>query len=705
MSAPTTSPSRWEPWLATLLLLGAALWFGWAVSRGWTNGNLPGCEFRQAQTAVSAYWIQHDRDFSLAYPTPVLGKPWSIPMEFPLYQWCAVLLADSTGWPLTQAARAVSLVSLVLALPALWILLRRFGLSPARRALLVALVLTCPLLIFYARAFLIETMALLFALWFVAAFGEAMHARRFGWLLLANLAGAAAGPVKVTTFILYLIPAAAWGAWLLWQAWRERAGSWRPVLTTLAWGLGCVVLPFVATVAWTRYADGVKAQSVSGAFLASGNMTGFNFGFGLFSLRFSAGAWQAMFKFWSQGILAAPLALAAAVLATVLGGRWRRPALACLALFFLAQFVFPLLYAWHEYYFVANAALLVLAAGFALCGLLESRRLRSVGMIAAAGLLVAQGRLFLENYYGPHLSYVSYGGTSLTRLLRHLTDPGEVLVVAGEDWDSTTPFFAQRRALMVRRSLEKDWDYLYRAFRALHDEQVGALILTGEQRANTELLLVAERDLGIDPRPVLAHGESTVYLHRDLIAEYATDPVRNAPYSGILWRERLEPRIPRRSLAGAEIDAASLEGRDRLLFTRMAPRPHRFFSQFGSGRVPRGDDRVFTAHPLTRLWFHVPAGATTASLSFGIGEGAYADPAKTTDGVEFRLSALRPDGARQTLFSRTLDPARNPSERGELRATIALDPVAGGDLLLETLPGPHGDASFDWAFIGDVAIR
>ncbi|HLP07771.1 MAG TPA: hypothetical protein VK178_06365 [Opitutaceae bacterium] len=708
MSAPvpTHNSARWENWLSALLLTAAAIWFGWAVTRAWHNGNLPGCEFRQAQTAVSAYWIQHDRDFSLAYPTPVLGKPWSIPMEFPLYQWSVVAVSDLTSTPLVQSARAVSLACLILALPALWILLRRFGLPPARRALLVALVLTCPLLVFYARSFLIETMVLASALWFVAAFGETMHSRRFGWLLVANVAGAIAGPVKVTTYLLYLIPAATWGAWLLLRAWRERAGSWQPVRATLAWGLGCVALPFAATFAWTDFADEVKASSLGGAFLGSANMTGFNFGLGeIFGLRFSSDAWSQMFHYWSQGILAAPVALAAAAVAALFGGRWRWPALGSIALFFLAQFIFPLLYAWHEYYFVANAALLVLGAGFALCGLLEARQTRVAGWLLAGALLLGQGQLFVTSYLRPHLSYLSYGGTGLTELLRQMIDPEEVLVIAGEDWDSSTPFFARRRALMIRRNLESDWDYLDRAFRGLQGEQVGALLLTGEQRQNSKLLQMAIDHLGIDRRPVADHGNTTIYLHRDLIADHAADPFRQTAFSSVVWRERFEPEQPPPSLAGREIETATLVGRSRLLFRTMEPQPFKFFSQFGSGRVPMAGKHVVTAHPLTRFWFHKPAAASTLTFTFGIGDGAYTDPANFTDGVEFRVSEILADGTTHQLYSRTLEPVDVPADRGEIRATVALKPGSTGDLLLETGPGAGNNFSCDWAFIGGVVFE
>ena len=68
--------------------------------------------------------------------------------------------------------------------------------------------LTCPLYIFYARAFLIETMALMFSVWFLQGFIAAVTQRSPFWLLVVNVAGLGAGLVKVTTFMLYLLPAA-----------------------------------------------------------------------------------------------------------------------------------------------------------------------------------------------------------------------------------------------------------------------------------------------------------------------------------------------------------------------------------------------------------------------------------------------------------------------------------------------------------------
>lgn len=47
--------------------------------------------FRQTQTAISVLWMIKEGHY-LNYQTPVLGFPWSIPFEFPLYQWMVLFI-------------------------------------------------------------------------------------------------------------------------------------------------------------------------------------------------------------------------------------------------------------------------------------------------------------------------------------------------------------------------------------------------------------------------------------------------------------------------------------------------------------------------------------------------------------------------------------------------------------------------------------
>src|SRR3569833_806459 len=55
--------------------------------------------FRQTQTAISAYWLMQGGDF-FSYLTPLFGAPWTMPLEYPLFQELAAILCRLTGWPL-----------------------------------------------------------------------------------------------------------------------------------------------------------------------------------------------------------------------------------------------------------------------------------------------------------------------------------------------------------------------------------------------------------------------------------------------------------------------------------------------------------------------------------------------------------------------------------------------------------------------------
>ncbi|HEX2862273.1 MAG TPA: glycosyltransferase family 39 protein, partial [Lacunisphaera sp.] len=200
------SPDRVESIIATVCLGLVLLFHGWGASVGWNSQSLPGCEFRQTQTALSAHFILREKNYSLAYPTPVLGKPWSIPMEFPLYQWTVAKVTELSGWPLTQVGRGVSLVCFYLTLPALYGLARCLGLPRARALLVLSFIVICPLYIFYARAFLIETMAWMFGSWFLLGYVMSAGQRRPAWLVVAAAGGVGAGLVKVTTLIAFLLP-------------------------------------------------------------------------------------------------------------------------------------------------------------------------------------------------------------------------------------------------------------------------------------------------------------------------------------------------------------------------------------------------------------------------------------------------------------------------------------------------------------------
>jgi len=687
-------PGRLESWVALAVFVACLAGHFAGAMVGWQSRNLPGVEYRQAQTALSAYFIKEGRDFSLAYPTPVLGKPWSIPLEFPLYQWTVVAVSDATGLGLTKSGRVVSLACFYLMLPALYLLLGRWRVAPGHRWLVLAVVVTCPLYVFYSRAFLIETMALMFGVWFWVAFERAVTQRSPAWLVLAIVAGTGAGLVKVTTFLLYLLPAAGWAAVHLW---RHRSDSWR---RELAWMLGAVVIPFGATLGWLRYSDAVKALNPSAQFLRSGESLSFTLGAP--ATRVSAELWAMKGRLIATQLSWLPMLVGSAALAVAVARpRFRELAL-CLGVFAAALVAFPILYAYHEYYYLANAVMLMLALGLVLVALAESTSPRWLLALAMLTVLAGQANVYFDRYY-PTQQGVSAGGDGLTQALHALTGRDDVIVVTGQDWNSMTPYYAQRRALMLRGDVEGNPAQVDAALAALAGEKIGALALAGPVGGRAWLVdrLVAR---GLEPQPSFYWRDTAVYLpaadrarNVQKLDELIFPEVRVAPAAVLHLEQPVNGWYQVRTLPRSQ----------RATFDGMTPMPVRFYSTYGLSLERTAGRMDFGAHPVTRLVFALPAGRHVFHSTVKFSPDAYrADlpDSEATDGVEVSLAVLGPGESRQVVYTRRVDPRHHREDREGRPLRVEFVLPQAEEVELSVGPGPNDNSTRDWVTLGRVKI-
>jgi hypothetical protein len=691
-----------QPWVRGVFL--AMLAFNlWAVSVGWRNINLPGCEFRQAQTAISALFIQRDHDFSLAYPTPVLGKPWSIPMEFPLYQWTVVATSNLTGISLVTAGRTISALCFYLTLPALSLLLRQFGYDTITRRIALCLMLTCPLYIFYARAFLIETMALMFGAWYFYGLVRAVTERDVRWLTGCAVAGTAAGLVKVTTFMGFAAAAALWAAMWLWKE-RPKAGQRdsRLLRRRLGWLLAANAVPGLAVLWWLHFSDAVKLLNPSGQMLTSANLADWNFGIGQ---RVSPRLWQAHASIVFREIVS-PFAVLVAALAVPLGSRQRSvAALACLGFFVGVQFVFPVLYAWHEYYYVASAFAAVLALALVLSAPLESKGVRrSAGWVLMVAVLAVQ----ITTWYRLHWreqATTGAGGSGLTAALEYVTSPGDVLVVAGDDWNSMIPYYSERRALMIRDDVLREASRLDDALRLMQGESVGALVLRGNQRENVKLLEQMAATFGIERRPALFWQDATVYLTSRLRSE-ALEALARRKFQDVLPGPA-EIADKGNGLAARELRYAELSPHQQALFRSIQPAPVRFFTSMGPDTWEANGELRFYAHPDTRLDFALTPGSHRLRTRIGLVAAAYTEgpPEGQSDGVTFAIVVRYSDGHREKLREQDINPRDHESDRGDVSIDWAFVLPSAAELEIAISAGPNGNNMKDWATLAPIVIE
>ena len=133
--------------MVTLLgVLGLGFSF-YATSVGFYNTLFDFHGFRQTQTAISADSIMQGGSF-LRYETPVLGPPWSLPFEFPLYQGIVAAAARAFSTPLDQTGRFISIVFYYLCFFPLFSILSCIGLRGTEMVPSLALFAVSPIYVF-----------------------------------------------------------------------------------------------------------------------------------------------------------------------------------------------------------------------------------------------------------------------------------------------------------------------------------------------------------------------------------------------------------------------------------------------------------------------------------------------------------------------------------------------------------------------------
>ena len=696
-----TTERRLSVLLVVLFCAAAAVHLHFATLN-WRYRFMAGHEFRQTQTALIAHYIDQENNFSPDYSVPLLGKPWVLPLEFPFYEWGVVALSRVTGRPQFESARALSLASFYLTLPAVFLLLGPLGLDRARRLFVLACALLCPVYIFYARAVLVDPLALLCSVWFLLAFTRLLAPGRtssrllprLGWLLLTILTGTAAGLIKSLVWFVWVLPAFAYGLWRLWQTWRS--GGFPAALRTIAWGLGAMLVPVVVSLWWARYTDAIKAAHPSAFIFTSANLARDNYGTFSLAARLSGDTWKNLLACWQQSLLP-PWALALIVVPALLFlPAWRRRIAAALALFLAAQLLIPLAYAYQDYYFYAANLFAVAALAFVFLGLLDSKLPR---LLSAPLLLLPLAALFASyraDYL--HLQAVrSFGGSGLTEAIKAYTPPHTVLVVAGDDWCAVIPYYTERRALMIRRGLETDSAYLDRAFADLADEEVSALVLTGDQRGNRALVERAAAEFNLDTAPTFTHPAGDVYC-----SNFYREPIRERLHGAHGYNQVTTAAASRPGTGPADPLITVPAGAAPHVFSMVRPAPSHYRFAFGYGTWLLDGDRCLNMHAESDLVVPAPATARHIHWEFGLVPTAYERDGDTTDGVVFIIDAESPDGTTRQLLRRVLDPVFEPADRGNQIVDIPYSPLSGERLLFRTRN--NGAADFDWSYTRRLII-
>ncbi len=434
--------------------------------------------FRQTQTALTSYWIIKE-GFTFAYQTPVGGRPWAIPFEFPLYQGLVAVIAKTFDLSLDVVGRLVSYLFL---LACLWPIAGIFRLLKLNREtfyIFAALILSSPVYLYWGRSFMIETTALFFTIAFLYYFTLGL---REGFTASCNalllLCATLALLQKSTTALPVLVVAALIYAYVT----LRHAEGFKSLfkLRVVAPPVFGFLVPVVIAYIWVKFTDDQKSLNLLGEYLTSARLSAWNWG--TFAERFAPPLYE---KVILMRVFVGNIGAVVGLILFIYFPIWcikkgRKTELAlfsiALALGFLPFFMFPNLHIVHTYYQSANLAFLLFAAALALGTIYSYAPKAITGFFL---FIVASNYVYFGIKYYPAISqrFSSYDrDIAVGKSLKNATTEDGQFIALGNDWSSTFSYFAERKSFTIPDWLTQTGDVLANPDKYLDKDKLGGFV-------------------------------------------------------------------------------------------------------------------------------------------------------------------------------------------------------------------------------------
>jgi hypothetical protein len=411
--------------------------------------------FRQTQTAFLIRNLANDNYNLVRAELPVLGYPWQVPLEFPLFQTGAAYLMNSFGWDSSYSGRLLSTFAFLASAAGAYFLTRKvFDASVARIVL--------PIFLFTSFAFqwgsavLIEWVPVLFA---ILSFVSISHFVNSGkpktktiLLLLSAVAMSVAALSKITTALVWIIAIITYVVFV--DRIKTRAKNYTDVVLVIS----ILCLSLIPSLIWNRFADEVKSRNSFTLWLTSENMQTWNFG--TLQQRLDLSNWKVIYDRVDQSIFGVGLAIVVVVLLMIFS-RSENPSNFKWILIGLISgpLVFFNLYLVHDYYLVAIYPLIIMLISLAIDLIAKQANFNSfaikgalIGIVLIGTFMSQIGSSYMKNFIDPG------GIPPSSKIIATNTDIQDQIIVIGCDWDPTYLYFADRRGLMLMpgRYNEKD---------------------------------------------------------------------------------------------------------------------------------------------------------------------------------------------------------------------------------------------------------
>lgn len=420
---------------------------------------------REPQTAISSYYMSHEDLGFGDYITPVMGYPWAIPMEFPLYQYM-VAQVNNPLISLDDTGRLLGFLFFVLSIWVIYAILGKLNFSPNHKWLLLAFVISSPIYLSYSLSFTIETTALLFSLCYLYLFLHYRQDRKILFLILGVLCGTLASLSKVTTWCVTCGLIVLVIAYETYKNKKAREVNIRDLILKSLF----IFIPLIIAYVWVQYSDSIKVQNPLGTLITSSALSNWNYG--TLAQKLSIGNWVYFTGRSLIGVFGILGPIIPFYLLYILIRKWKNldnklMILAVVITFFSGPVIFTNVYFEHDYYIIAGGIYLIF--GFFLISR-ESIKKSFIILLISCNLLTTFVYLSLKQ-----INYQDPINRDIVKVIKGLPQTYPIIVF-GAFFDSFIPYYAQNKAL---QTLDEDFQSprFQNSFALMKDKGVGAVII------------------------------------------------------------------------------------------------------------------------------------------------------------------------------------------------------------------------------------
>ncbi|CAG1020751.1 hypothetical protein DOJK_00552 [Patescibacteria group bacterium] len=438
-------------------------------------------KFRQTQTALTSYWLIKN-GFSFAYETPVVGYPWSIPFEFPIYQYIVALISQYLHFSLNATGRIISYSFLVLCLIPVRSFTKKLEFSNSVFYIFAALLFSSPVYLYWGRTFMIETAAIFFSLMAIKYFidiitdGSSLkNTLLFSvFMTLSLLQKATTGlPIIMMLGLAYL--------YLTFKT----ENSLKNILTNKKYLIAILWfgIPILITAFWTSYTDQIRALNEFGASLTSDKLKTWNFGTLeqrlAFDYLYMDVIWERVFNRNLSGTLGITILVTTFLLNTP--KKIKFVAAISILMGLIPFLLFPNLHIIHDYYQAANIIFLLYAISVCIGEGLNTYSKKNTLISLLVVLIVCSNYLNFEKKYLEKIeetfTTANSQETAVSKILKKYIPEDKYFIAFGNDWSSTLAYLAERKSFTVSPKFEKYKETINNPEKFIPESHLGAVVV------------------------------------------------------------------------------------------------------------------------------------------------------------------------------------------------------------------------------------